>query len=243
MSPRVIPQALPNLMARAKDLRTLCEKTPGMNSYQPIAASTVELKMHKAETLAAYTVDLAAILVNSMAHIPISPDILQSLEIFERCQQEGESVPWLPQVPKRNKSPPGRIAVEKCLYELASSRHLLQLAIAGLISESTGKSHSECVQELVSMSIRVTGAICEAPVLNFLKPVVGIAALICETAKSVQSNHAAAADLARQRAIALEDIQSYLAFLKKPRRRLAPWIFANQEKDRFNQLGCALERG
>jgi hypothetical protein len=37
--------------------------------------------------------------------------------------------------------------------------------------------------EMLSVSLRASTAICEAPLLNFLKPIIGVAALICETAK------------------------------------------------------------
>ncbi|KAJ6552125.1 hypothetical protein DFH09DRAFT_1167884 [Mycena vulgaris] len=42
--------------------------------------------------------------------------------------------------------------------------------------------------------------------------------------------------------LTLNEIQSYLILLAKPRRRLRPWIFANHEKDRFAQLNVALDK-
>ncbi|KAJ6552112.1 hypothetical protein DFH09DRAFT_1167862, partial [Mycena vulgaris] len=42
--------------------------------------------------------------------------------------------------------------------------------------------------------------------------------------------------------LTLNEIQSYLILLAKPRRRLRPWIFANQQKDRFAQLNAALDK-
>jgi hypothetical protein len=44
-------------------------------------------------------------------------------------------------------------------------------------------SKGECILELASLGIRVTTAICEAPALNFLKPAVGIAGVICDMAR------------------------------------------------------------
>ncbi|KAJ7512628.1 hypothetical protein B0H11DRAFT_1374 [Mycena galericulata] len=126
---------------------------------------------------------------------------------------------------------------------------------------------SEYIIELVSMSTRAVGAICDVPILNVMKPVVGITSLICDTAKCVQSNREAALDLAVRASamtrsivdrvamdgaydpealealkLALEEIQSYLTVLKKPRRRLSSWILANQEKDRFARLDGALDK-
>ncbi|KAJ7126097.1 hypothetical protein C8R44DRAFT_119799 [Mycena epipterygia] len=138
-------------------------------------------------------------------------------------------------------------------------------------STSSGISRSDCILELASLSTRTAGAICEAPVLNFLKPAVGIAELICDTAKSVKSNRDAALDLAKhasavtrcivERAsatdgasiakdgealkilkLALEDVQSYLTFLRDRRRRVISWILANQYKERFAQLNGALDK-
>jgi hypothetical protein len=58
-----------------------------------------------------------------------------------------------------------------------------QLALAGK-SPTSDASRNESILELISLSTRVAGAICDVPVLNFLKPMVGIAALICDTAKA-----------------------------------------------------------
>ncbi|KAJ7764435.1 hypothetical protein B0H14DRAFT_371022 [Mycena olivaceomarginata] len=132
-----------------------------------------------------------------------------------------------------------------------------------------GISRGECILELVSLSIDAAGVVCDAPVLNFLKPIVGIAAMICDTAKSVKSNHEAALGLAKHSSVvtkclvdyaathdvsaasndealvvlksALGDIQSYFAALQKPRHRLASWIIVNHEKDRTVQLNRALD--
>ncbi|KAJ6583113.1 hypothetical protein DFH09DRAFT_280623 [Mycena vulgaris] len=42
--------------------------------------------------------------------------------------------------------------------------------------------------------------------------------------------------------ITLEEVQAYLILLGTLRRRLGPWILANQEKDRFVQLNASLDR-
>ncbi|KAJ7274684.1 hypothetical protein C8J57DRAFT_1466652 [Mycena rebaudengoi] len=123
--------------------------------------------------------------------------------------------------------------------------------------------------EILSVSLRASAAICEAPPLNFLKPIVGLAALICETAKTAKSNRDAAEELAKhainvtncvvERAWKngtvsetyedalnilkgiLEDVHSYLIFLNK-RRRAMSWMLATQEKDRVAQLNAGLDR-
>ncbi|KAJ7741421.1 hypothetical protein DFH07DRAFT_57395 [Mycena maculata] len=132
-------------------------------------------------------------------------------------------------------------------------------------------SHGECILELVSMGSRAAGAICDIPVLNVLKPVVGVTTLICDTVKCVKGNREAALDLAAHanavakcivdRAaglgntsdaldkealaffrLALENVHSYLTILKKPRGRLTSWVFANAERDRFARLNSALDK-
>ncbi|KAJ7439342.1 hypothetical protein FB451DRAFT_149388 [Mycena latifolia] len=271
------PQALSHPMAIAEDLRKFCATTPGMNSYQPIATSAVEVctaaasvKARKAGRLAAYSVDRTELLISRMVNVPISSDILQSLEIFE--QKLGAIRRHIEQMPVRS----GKKAMLLVGYKFQRETRRLKaelenhlyalLAMSNTLSPSA--SRSECVLELVSLTTRAAGAICEAPVLNFLKPLVGIAALICDTAKCVKGNHDAAADLAKHASIvtkcivdrasaasatgneealealklALEDIHLYLTFLGKPRRRLAPWVFAYKEKDRFIQLKGALDK-
>jgi hypothetical protein len=93
-----------------------------------------------------------------------------------------------------------------------------QLSLAGKSPAPSAVARNESILELVSLSTRVAGAICDVPVLNFLKPMVGIAALICDTAKvtfrdtlltysidmacqSVQGNREASLDLAKHASI------------------------------------------
>jgi hypothetical protein len=64
-----------------------------------------------------------------------------------------------------------------------------QLSLAGKSPAPSAVARNESILELVSLSTRVAGAICDVPVLNFLKPVVGIAALICDTAKVTLKMH------------------------------------------------------
>ncbi|KAJ7497765.1 hypothetical protein FB451DRAFT_243057 [Mycena latifolia] len=282
MYPKVVPQALAQSMASAEDLRRFCATTSSMNSYQPIAASAVEAcaalassKTHKADKFAAYIVDRTALLINTMSHVQISPEIIKSLGMFEQKLdairrhieqmpvQSGKKAKLLLGYKFKRETRRLKAELENHLYDLIS--------MGSACSPSRSTSRSECVLELISLTTRAAGAICEAPVLNFLKPVVGIAALICDTAKCVKSNHDDATELAKHASmvtkcivdrassmdpattannvgaletlkLALEDIQAYLTFLGKPRRRLAPWIFATREKDRFVQLNAALDK-
>ncbi|KAJ7126075.1 hypothetical protein C8R44DRAFT_119672 [Mycena epipterygia] len=275
-------KVLPRSMSNAEDLRKLCATTPEMNSYQPIAASAVEVcaaamlvKAHKAEKLAAHVVDRTAVLVNGISSVPLSQEIIQSLEIFEQkldaIRRHIEQMPV--QSGKKAKFSIGyKVKRESSRLKAELENHLnTLLTTCGKSPASSGISRSDCILELASLSTRTAGAICEAPVLNFLKPAVGLAALICDTAKSVKSNRDAALDLAKhastvtkyvvERAsrvdgasiakdgealealkLALEDIHSYLTFLQIRRRRITSWILANEDKERFAQLNAALDK-
>ncbi|KAJ6562542.1 hypothetical protein B0H19DRAFT_99459 [Mycena capillaripes] len=120
--------------------------------------------------------------------------------------------------------------------------------------------------EIATIGTRAVSAICDIPGLNFLKPAVGMVGLICETAKTVNSNGVAARALAshaqdvtnsvvnRATALhggkhgdlttlcrALDEVQGFLQLLRH-RPRIKSWIFAAKEQERFAELNSALER-
>ncbi|KAJ7829384.1 hypothetical protein B0H14DRAFT_2594093 [Mycena olivaceomarginata] len=131
-------------------------------------------------------------------------------------------------------------------------------------------SHGECILELVSMSALAAGVICDAPVFNALKRVIGITTMICDTAKCMKSNRDVAlalpthanvvkkcilerastereatapnAEALEALKLALENIHSYLTSLKTRRGHMASWVLANQQKDRSAQLATALDK-
>ncbi|KAJ7135756.1 hypothetical protein C8R44DRAFT_768964 [Mycena epipterygia] len=250
-----------------------------MNAYQPSAASAVEVcaaaalvKRKEAGKVAGYVVGRTTVLVNGMVGVPLSEEILQSLEIFE--QKLDAMRRYIEQIPagsgKKAKILGGykfKRETSRLKKELESQMNAV-LAHSGKPSKSPGIPRSDCILELASLSTRAAGAICEAPVLNFLKPAVGISELICDTAKSVKSNRDAATELAKHASavtkcivervspkdgtndgealkalkLTLDDVQSYLAVLRKPRRRVTSWLLANQEKDRFVRLNGALDK-
>ncbi|KAJ7496710.1 hypothetical protein FB451DRAFT_1162841 [Mycena latifolia] len=247
---QVKPNTLSKSMAIAEDLRKLCATTPGMNSYQPIAASAVEvwsatasngekIKTRKTDKLAAYR----------------GPD-----GGFDRQDEECANISA-----GLNRTSRKLEAIRRHIYQMPNNKTKLFLGYNKYKRETT-RLKAELEKHLYELPV-----ICDAPVLNFLKPAVGIVALICDTAKCVRSNHDAAIDLAQHASTvtklivdrvsamdspsaadnedalealkcALEDIQVYLTFLGKPRRRLAPWVFANQEKDRVVHLNGALDK-
>ncbi|KAJ7512600.1 hypothetical protein B0H11DRAFT_2213181 [Mycena galericulata] len=269
--------------ANAEAVATLCATTPGMNALQPIAASAVEictaaqnLPLGRKQTgwhqLSGDVVNQTEFLINKIAQVPLSPEICQALAIYEEkldaIRRHVEKTLVLP----RNKT--------KFLSSLRFKRETrrmkadLKSHMRVIVAICDGKSYeakgdSEDILEYVSVGARAVGAICDVPVLNVMKPVVGVATLICDTAKCVRSNREAALDIsARARTVtrsvveraamdgaavpdpealdalklALEDIQSYLTALKKPRNRFSSWFLANQEKEQFAKLDGALDK-
>ncbi|KAJ7461856.1 hypothetical protein B0H11DRAFT_2285823 [Mycena galericulata] len=273
------PPAL-QLAARAEALCTFCETTPGMNALQPTAASAVEICTaaatlvgnDAAAKLAGYVVNQIEFLINGFAQVPLSPEICQALAIHEEkldaIRRHFENMPAQPG--KRFFSTlKFKRETNHLKKDLKSHLRVIVAICDGKSFEAKGALRSEDILEYVSVGARAVGAICDAPVLDAMKPVVGVINLICETAKCVRSNREAALDIsARARAVtrsiveraamdgaavpdpealnslklALEDIQSYLTALKKPRRRLSSWFLANQEKDQFAKLDGGLDK-
>ncbi|KAJ7512631.1 hypothetical protein B0H11DRAFT_2267714 [Mycena galericulata] len=282
-----MPLSVAQLEANAKDLRRFCETTPGKNALQPIAASAVEICSAAANLvgngsdgsgakLAAYVVGQTESLIKKIAMGPLSLEICEALEIHEEkldaIRRHFENMPVLV-----------RKNATKFILSLRFKRETRRLKadlkshMRGIVAICDDKSaeakkgalRSEDILEVVSLSFRVVGAISDIHPLNVMKPVVGIATLICDTAKCVKSNREAALALAARAStmtrsivdraamdgaavpdpealnalkLALKDIQSYLTVLKKPRRRFSSWILANQVKDRFVKLDGELDK-
>ncbi|KAJ7176224.1 hypothetical protein C8R43DRAFT_975243 [Mycena crocata] len=256
----------------------MCERDPRMSLYQPIAASAVEVcaaakldQRSATAALAVYAVDKVALLIHFDDIMQASSAERQVLESLERSLDSiRRHIENLPRTTSQSLNP-------KTLYKFHRSANQLKAELKGhlnAISEKTTNtstirlsSRNDNLIELAAVSIRVAGAICEAPGLTFVKPVVGIVALICDTAKSVKSNREAAADLAKHASdvmscvvdrvqesnwkfpeeslnvlrLALENIQTYLVILHK-RRRPVSWVLAAQERDRVFQLNQALDK-
>ncbi|KAK7006134.1 hypothetical protein R3P38DRAFT_1701188 [Favolaschia claudopus] len=154
----------------------------------------------------------------------------------------------------------------------AEMKKILHRVNATIQKPSAAKhlSRSDCALEIVSLGTKTLSAISEAPGLNLLKPALGAVSTICDQAKLVRRNKEAALELARHSSAViqslvdhtdafdvsgptnthdfeevgavLQDIQTYLTTLSKPRRRLLIWIMADQEKDRISRLESALDK-
>ncbi|KAF7374560.1 hypothetical protein MSAN_00340600 [Mycena sanguinolenta] len=253
--------SLNELASRAEAICVQCATTPGLSLFQPIAASVLEVCRAAANLMGNHTTrmkKLAAFVVNETERgingmawgtLPLPAETLQILERVEvKLDEIRRTIERLPLASKKGKLPKyfssaretSRLKkeLEALVNELLEDTHKLTAA------ESSGISPAE----LANLTIRTAAAICEAPVLNFLKPVVGIAEIISETAQTVKISRAAALELAAHssmvmRSIAeqattlgldgfpadsevhvalksvLSDIQHHLADLQKPRRR------------------------
>ncbi|KAJ7256286.1 hypothetical protein C8J57DRAFT_1472997 [Mycena rebaudengoi] len=244
-----------------------------MSVYQPIAVSALEICVAvgsstdtKLMKLALYAVDETALLLNSSQVGPVPPEFLALLEAYERILDDIRRHIENAQIStnKRENLFSRHMSSSRLKNELKNQ--LKTMLHGGQLAPPTSRENTV---EILSVSLRASAVICEAPPLNFLKPIVGLAALICETAKTVKSNRDAAEELAK-RAIsvtncvveraskteifldtnedalnglkgALEDVHSYLMFLEK-RRRAMSWLLTTQEKDRVAQLNAGLDR-
>ncbi|KAJ6502049.1 hypothetical protein C8R45DRAFT_607906 [Mycena sanguinolenta] len=269
----------------AEDLCAWCAATPDMNVFQPMAASALELchaaaklvclsvESNKAQKLAAFAVKETEKIIIQLGPFPLSPEIVRNVEAFETKLDEIRRSFGKMRVRSKNKA---KLVMDQ-LFNRDTRRLKAELkrishALLKCSDNPSSKSgiRSEYILELASLSTRAASAICDAPVLNFLKPIVGIAETICDTAKTVKSNRDAALELAKHssavtKAIvdhaaaldipeasngeglgllksALEDIRLYLTSLQQHCRRPIRWIMANQDKDRIVQLNCALDK-
>jgi hypothetical protein len=60
----------------------------------------------------------------------------------------------------------------------------MQLQISMTPTTLSSASRTECILEVAMFGVRAAGAICDIPGINFVKPVFGMVAVICDTAKA-----------------------------------------------------------
>ncbi|KAJ7274716.1 hypothetical protein C8J57DRAFT_1591930 [Mycena rebaudengoi] len=245
------PTRFDEASATARQWCTICHTSPRMSVYQPIAVSALEICVAvgsrtdtKLMKLALYAIDETALLLNRSPVGPVPPEFLALLEaILDDIRRHIENA------------------------QISTNKR------GNLFSRHMSSSHlkNQLKNQLKTM---LHGGQLALPTLRentveILSPIVGLAALICETAKAVKSNRDAAEELAKrvisvtncvvERASKteifldtsedalnglkgiLEDVHSYLIFLNK-RRRAMSWMLATQEKDRVAQLNAGLDR-
>ncbi|KAJ7878732.1 hypothetical protein B0H14DRAFT_2710661 [Mycena olivaceomarginata] len=269
---------LAKAFASAQRVRDLCQTTQSIQAYQRISILAVELcasatpdARKKVSALAAHAAKKTDALITNRAGLALSSEGKKALGEFESTleliRRHIESVPE-----RGNKPSKVKFGLSALTFRHESARLKAQLdrVYQSLTSKARTRARNECILEVATLGTRVAGAVCEIPLpgLSFLKPVVGLAVLICDTAKTMNGNNIAAVALAHhaeevthsivERAereqhgnnnaasvdklrLTLEEIQAFLEHLKS-RHRATAWLMAVKDKDRFAELNGALDR-
>ncbi|KAJ7149125.1 hypothetical protein C8R46DRAFT_1127189 [Mycena filopes] len=263
------------VMDRASFLQNICETTSSMEVYLPLAGRLVDISVaatpesrRKADALVLHAVHTTEAVVKNGVNLQLPPKVLAGLEKFESVLTE--ILRHIESIPEQSNKLNAYLSPAKFRLESVYLRTKLDRAHRALLKKPAKERRSpalrnEYILEFATITTRAAGAICNLPILNFLKPVVEITALICDTAKMVNSNRDAALDIAKHaqnitnsvvdRAstgvgdetslsalrITLEEIQQFLDVLKR-RRRLTAFALAAKDKERFTQLNAALDR-
>ncbi|KAJ7249994.1 hypothetical protein C8J57DRAFT_1668488 [Mycena rebaudengoi] len=257
------PTRLDEASANARQWCTICQTNSLMSVYEPIAISALKIcgaagssTDKKLLKLALYAVDETALLLNRS---PVPQEFLALLEAYERILDSIRRHIENAQISTNKRGNLFSRNRTSSRLKNGLKSQLKTMCLTEGPSSPAIPTRADNAVEILSASLRASTIICEAPPLNFLKPIIGIAALICETVKTVKSNREAAEELAKhainvtncvvQRASkheifsdtnedalnilkgALEDVHSYLMFLNKP-----------QEKDGVVQLNAGLDR-
>ncbi|KAJ7822425.1 hypothetical protein B0H13DRAFT_1920179 [Mycena leptocephala] len=190
--------------ATAEKLRAWCQNTPSMSVYQPLVTSAVELCLaaaprlglisdkdsrKKASSLAMHAVKRTATLIKNGADVPRLPEFLQGLERFESTldmiRRHFESIP-------ERGTKPRNLSFSALIFLCESTRLEAELdrnykTVLEILKKPTTPSfasRNECMLEVATLGVRAAGAICDIPGCNLLKPVLGMVAVICDTAKA-----------------------------------------------------------
>ncbi|KAJ7779051.1 hypothetical protein B0H16DRAFT_802926 [Mycena metata] len=261
-------------MNKAQILRTMCATTLDKTLYLGLADRLVEIcavaapDSRKAATeLVLFAVKKTESLVENGVDTQLPPKVLEGLEKYESTlvaiRTHIESIPE--QSTKARKLRLSTLAFRLETEHLQGKLSRVHKSLMKLSAKpQSSASRNEHILETVSFTTRVAAAIVEIPVLNLAKPVVGMTALICDTAKVVNSNREAAIELAEHaknvtnsivaRATAgdenslevlrgtLDTVQTFLDTWKDGHGRVASLVFATKDKDQFASLHLALDR-
>ncbi|KAJ7218679.1 hypothetical protein GGX14DRAFT_561025 [Mycena pura] len=222
-------KTLVKALALAQDMRKHCETTPHLSLYQPAAASAAEVCVSAALVTSRNTASLAAYAVKKTAGL---------IDIGAEQPHSGE-IPFsglhTDDVDRALDMMRARLDFEDTLDQQRAK-----------ISKALDVANSDSALEVASVGILAASAICDAPVLNFLKPALGTVALY-----TVQGNRQSAVELANLArnvtahvvdlaAPGCEDAMAPLCSLRQ-RRRVASCQCA-PGNDRFARLNGALDK-
>ncbi|KAJ7916182.1 hypothetical protein B0H13DRAFT_2450733 [Mycena leptocephala] len=221
----------------------------------------------KTSSLAVHAVKRTAALIENGADVLRSPEFFTGLgEIREHarhdssaCRVHTRARHKATQIESLRSRIPSRVA--RLQGELDRNyKSLLQISMTPTTLSST--SRNECILEVATFGVRAAGAVCDIPGVNFLKPVFGMTAhgnrkaalALADHAKNVThfiadraavlygeaepENVPSLAPLCR----ALEQVQAFLESLQNRHLRIAAWVLAGNDKDRFAELNSALDK-
>ncbi|KAJ7786761.1 hypothetical protein B0H14DRAFT_3163679 [Mycena olivaceomarginata] len=234
--------------------------------------SNAQDSQRKVAALVVYAAKRTDTLVNNGAGIPLSPEHRQVLDKFERhvpIHREGWRIGLnhlpntlelirrhIESVPERGTKPlKFRLATLAFFHHSRRLEAELDRVYHSLTSKARAASRNEYILEVATLSTRAASAICEIPLpgLSFLKPAVGMAALICDTAKDLTNSvverarktspqaKSSGVDAVAPLVLTLEDVQAFSKRLQG-RHHAASWILAGKDKERFAELNAALDR-
>ncbi|KAJ7176906.1 hypothetical protein C8R46DRAFT_1077670 [Mycena filopes] len=279
MSSPIVVQAL----NRANTLRTLCETTPTkdvdlilVDSLIDVCNAAIPECRKLSSSVVMHAVELTESLVKHGVDRRLPPEVLSGLERFQSALLEirthVESIPVQRTKTGKSELPTSsRIAFRYKSAQLQAKLTSVHKTLMKLSAKRrSSPSRNECILEVAAFTARAAGAIFELPVLSFIKPVPVLAALICDTAKTVNSNRDAAIELADharnvtnssvaraadtgvadedslvELRLILRQIQEFLDALKHRRGRrgrVVSFILAGKDKERFTTLNLALDR-
>ncbi|KAJ6512885.1 hypothetical protein C8R45DRAFT_1206835, partial [Mycena sanguinolenta] len=198
-------------------------------------------RMEKLAAFVAHETERAANGVE-MVPLPLSDDIVRILERVKVKMDEIRRT--VEQMPTTMQSKKGKLSRYLTLDQETRRperelKALVDALLKGTCKLPAVESKGIPAIELATLSIRAASAVCEAPVLNFLKPVVAIAEIIAESAQTVKSNREAALQLAAHCTLVTKAIAEHAATLGLDVSAAdsealvalkSSWIMANKEK-------------
>ncbi|KAJ7916230.1 hypothetical protein B0H13DRAFT_2450856, partial [Mycena leptocephala] len=212
----------------------------------------------KASSLAVHAVKRTATLIKNGADVPRSHEFLQGLERFETCgsyllhflhdpdllpsaldmiRRHVESIP-------EQRTKPRKISFSALTFFRESARlkaeldrnHKTVLEMSKKPTMPSSTSRNECILEVTVLGNRKAALALADHAQNVTNLIV--ARTIALYGEADPENIHSLAPLCR----ALEQVQAFLQSLQNRRWRIAAWVLAGNEKDRFAELNSALDK-
>ncbi|KAJ7718042.1 hypothetical protein B0H14DRAFT_3011587 [Mycena olivaceomarginata] len=169
-------------------LCAFCEATPAKKAYQPSASAACKICVLARPDPQRRLSFLATRSVSSLA--------AHAVKKTDAAIMNGQETPPIPITGHATGSPRPRFSSFHFLRGINRAyEHLLQSSKQSAIAAAFIVPNDGAL-EVATLTTQAVGIVCEFPILNVLKPVALMAALICDRARTAQSNHKAALLLA-----------------------------------------------